>query len=445
MGKSEVISTKYLIIGNSAGGIGAVETIRDVDKNGVLTIISDEAYPAYSRPLISEFLANERTIDSMLFRPPDFYSQNNINLLLGKKVNCLVLDQNIAQLESGEQIVWEKLLFATGGKPIVPKLEGMGKLGVFTFLTLKDAQEIANFINNGQRAVVIGGGLIGISVTEALIKRGIDVTIVEMKDRVLNTILDEEASSIVEETLKQKGIKIVTNQTASVIVGDSTTEGAVLDNGEKIPCDLVVIAIGVLPRIELALNEEIQVNRGIVVDRFMATNHPDVYACGDVAEAYDFIYDTNRVTPIWPNAYIGGRVAGYNMAGVKTQYLGGTAMNSLNYFGLDIATAGMVTTPEHSNYEVISKRNNGIYKKVVLNNNYVTGMVFVRDIEKSGMIFSLMRDHINVENFKQELLTDNFGLVYLPEQLWRERLGIPPSGTTYTFATHNEEEPVGGE
>jgi NAD(P)H-nitrite reductase large subunit len=179
----------------------------------------------------------------------------------------------------------------------------------------------------------------------------------------------------------------------------------------------------VQPRIELVSNTEIKINRGIVVDRHMTTSNPDVYACGDVAESYDFIYGENRLIPIWPNAYIGGRVAGYNMAGVKKEYLGGTAMNSVNYFGLDITTAGIVNPLEGSNYEVITRDQDGIYQKVMVSDGLIVGMVFVKDIEKSGMIFGLMRDRVNVSDFKHALLADDFGLAYLPQELLRERLG----------------------
>jgi len=427
MGNRKAIRTEYLIIGNSAGGIGAAEAIREVDKTNSITMVSEEPYHAYSRPLISKYLAGERSVDEILFRPTDFYSRNNIELMLDRKVRHLNLGNQTAQLEKGEQIVWGKLLLATGGIPIVPKMKGGDKDGVFTFLAIKDAIAIDEFIKDGSQAVVIGGGLIGISVTEALVKRGIGVTLVEMKDRILNTILDETASSIAEETLRQAGVRVITNQTVAEVTGDKRTEGVILDSGGNIPCNLVVMAIGVLPRAELTIGTEIKVNRGILVDRLMATTYPNVYACGDVAEAYDFIYDTNRVTPIWPNAYIGGRVAGYNMAGVRTEYSGGTAMNSLNYFGLDITTAGAVIPPSDKSWEVVSQRNDGVYKKIILSGDLVMGMVFVGDIEKSGMIFSLMKDRVNVANFKQALLTDDFGLAYLPRELWQERLGNAPA------------------
>ena len=433
MGNRKAIRTEYLIVGNSAGGIGAAEAIREVDKKNRITIVSDEPYLTYSRPLISKYLSHERTVDEILFRPADFYSQNNIELLLDIKVQHLDLQHKIAQLGNGEQITWNKLLLATGGIPIIPRMRGGNKKGVFTFLTVNDAVAIDEFIKDGFEAVVIGGGLIGISVTEALVKRGVSVTVVEMKDRILNTILDEVASSIAEETIRQAGVRVVTNQTVAKVIGETRAEGVVLDNGERIRCDLVVVAIGVLPRSELVSGTEIKVNRGIVVDRLMSTSYPGVYACGDVAEAYDFVYDTNRLTPIWPNAYIGGRVAGYNMAGVRAEYRGGTAMNSLNYFGLDIATAGAVTTPPDRNWEEISRRDDGVYKKVILGEDLVVGMVFVGDIEKSGMIFSLMRDGVNVADFKPALLADDFGLAYLPREMWQERLGATPSSAKSVF------------
>ncbi len=446
MVNKKAIKAEYLIIGNSAGGIGAAEAIREVDKTNSITIVSDEPYQSYSRPLISKYLAGERVIDAILFRPAEFYSRNDIDLILGRKVESLKPDRRIAQLEGGEQIVWKKLLVATGGVPIVPSMKGADKKGVFTFLTIKDAMAIDEFMESGSQALVIGGGLIGISVTEALVKRGIAVTVVEMKDRVLNTILDEAASAIVEETLRQAGVRVITNQTLAEVTGDEYVDGAVLDSGERVSCDLIIIAIGVLPRTELVSGTDIKLNRGIVVDRYMATSYPDVYACGDAAEAYDFVYGTNRLTPVWPNAYIGGRVAGFNMAGACTEYRGGTAMNSLSYFGLDITTAGVVVPPDDRHWTIVSQRSNGTYRKIILGDDIVKGMVFVKDIEKSGMIFNLMRDRVNVSNFRQALLSDDFGLAYLPRELWQERLGtVPSSSVSVAGMSVKVEEPVAGE
>jgi NAD(P)H-nitrite reductase large subunit len=420
------VRTKYLVIGNSAGGIGTAEAIRQIDKEGALTIVSEEPYPAYSRPLISKYLARERTFEGILIRPLDFYKQNNVIFLPSKKVTHLELDARTAWLEDSEQIDWEKLLLAVGGKPIFPKIKGSDKRGVFTFTNLDDAKAVDRFLNNARKAVVIGGGLIGISVTEALVKRGVDVIVVEMKERILNTLLDQQASLMAEEVLKQAGVEIITSHTVIEITGRDTVQGVTLDNEKTMPCDLVLVAIGVSPRSELALDAKLRVNRGIVVDRHMTTNYPGVYACGDAAEAYDFVYGDNRLTPIWPNAYIGGRIAGYNMAGIPTKYPGGTAMNSLNYFGVDITSAGMPVAPNDNGYEVISKQKSNAYQKVILKDDLIMGMISVGNIEKSGIIFGLMRDRVNIESFKQSLLADNFGLAFFPQPLWQERLEPPP-------------------
>ncbi|MFC2040721.1 NAD(P)/FAD-dependent oxidoreductase [Chloroflexota bacterium] len=442
---------KYLIIGNSAGGIGAVEAIREVDEVGTMAIISDEPYPTYSRPLISKYLAEKCPLERMLFRPPDFYEKNSVETILGQKVVQLNIKEHLVKLEDGRKVNWEKLLLATGGLPIVPKIEGIGLKGTFTFTTLDDAKAIDDFLSKYSerqvRAVVIGGGLIGVSVTEALVKRGVGVTVVEMKERILNTILDEEASALFEAVLSKAGVDIIVGHTVSNITsympGEAT--GVTLDDSCPIPCEMIIVAIGVRPRTELASNAGIKTNRGIVVDRQMSTSNPDVYACGDAAEAYDFVYGENRLTPIWPNAYLGGRIAGFNMAGVPTEYQGGTAMNSMKYFGISIVSSGIVI-PTDNSYEVISNKRDHTYKKVILKNGLVVGMVFSGDIEKTGIIYHLMKDRINVEIFKQALVADDFGLASLPEEIWRPKLAIPPSAlATSVTSVEQHEEVFAGE
>jgi NAD(P)H-nitrite reductase large subunit len=428
---TSVEETTYLIIGNSASGIGAAEAIREADKEGIITIVSDEPYPAYSRPLISEYLADGCPLERMLYRPADFYDKNNIRNILGKEAVGLDLNEHTVEMEDGGRLKWRKLLLATGGKPIIPEIAGIGLEGTFTFTTLDDARAIDRFLNQYRgkaRAMVIGGGLIGVSATEALAKRGVEVTIVEMQERILSTILDEEAAAMEEKALEEAGVEIIAGRTAAEINGYLAGEvvGVTLDDGRPIPCEMVVVAIGVQPRTGLVSDSGIEINRGIVVDRYMATSSPDVYACGDAAEAYDFVYEENRVTPIWPNAYSGGRTAGLNMAGVPTEYRGGTSMNSMKYFGTNIVSAGMVVPPDDS-YDVISTRDDNSYKKVVLRDGLIAGMIFTGDIERSGIIYNLMKDRVNVETFKERLVAADFGLTSLPEEIWRARLSAPPA------------------
>jgi NAD(P)H-nitrite reductase large subunit len=320
-------------------------------------------------------------------------------------------------------------LLATGGKPFIPKIEGADKEGVFTFTKFSDAERLATKIESAKRAVVIGAGLVGVSVAEALAKRGLEVTMVEFKDEILSLILDPTASEVVENVIRKAGVTIVTGQTVRRILGkpedDGVVGGAVLTNGDQVSCDLVIIAIGVVPRMELVAGTDVKTNRGIIVDRFMRTNVPDVYASGDVAEAYDFIFNENRLLALWPLALLEGCVAGYNMAGKKTDYPGGTSMSALKYFDIPIISVGIANPKEDGTYEILVKHDpeKGLYKKLVLKNNVVVGMIFVNDIERAGIIFHLMKNCVNVKKFKQELISENFSLATLPSRL-RKKMGL---------------------
>jgi len=419
---------EYVIIGGSAGGVGAVEAIREVDPAGAITVISEEPFPQYSRPMIADFLSGETPFEKMTYRDGKFWERNGVHALLGRKAVGLDLTKRQVRLDDGDEVAFEKLLIATGGRPFIPGIEGTEKKGVFTFTTLSDAEALAEMTNGVEKAIVIGGGLIGVGATEALVKREVEVTMVELKDKVLSLILDAAASDIVEKVIKKAGVTVVTGQTVKRIVGrrddDASVGGAVLTNGEEAPCDVVIVAIGVIPRTELVAGTEIKVNRGILVDRFMRTNVPDVYACGDVAEAYDFIWGENRPLPLWPVAHLGGRVAGYNMVGVKKEYPGGTAMSALKYLDLPIISVGL-TNPDGGTYETMIKYapEKDVYKKIVLKDDLIVGMILVNEIEKAGIVFHLMKNRINVEGFGHELLSDDFGLITLPENLRRMLLG----------------------
>ena len=415
--------SKYVIIGGSAGGIGAVEAIREVDPVGTLTVISEETVPQYSRPMISEYVSREATLETMKYRGDQFWNKNNAQALTGRTAIKIDFTKKQVELEGGTKIDYEKLLIATGGRPFVPRMEGGEKDGVFTFTELSSAKGLESKLEQCKSAVVIGGGLIGVSAAEALVKRGITVTLVELKEHILNLILDEKASEIAEKVLSEAGVTVITGQTVQRVLGKQDNEdavgGVIMTDGTEIPCDLVVVAIGVIPRTELVKETDVKVNRGIVVDRFMRTNILDVYACGDVAEAHDFLLNGNRLLPLWPLAHMGGRVAGYNMAGKKAEYAGGTVMSSLKYFDLPVIAVGN-TNPENSgSYEVLVERQPEkiVYKKILHKDDVIVGFIFLGDIEKAGILFRLLKNHVNVAEIKEVLLSEDFGIVTLPEQL----------------------------
>jgi NAD(P)H-nitrite reductase large subunit len=418
--------SKYVIVGCSVGGIGAVEAIREVDPVGELTVISEEPFPQYSRPMISEYISREATLEKMKYRSDQFWKENNIHALTGLTAVKINFKKKQVELKGGKKVEFEKLLIATGGKPFVPRMEGGEKDGVFTFTELSSAESIESKLEKSESAVVIGGGLIGVSATEALVKRGIKVTLVELKDKILSLILDETASEIAEKVIREAGVTIITGQTVQQIVGrkdnDDAVGGVIMTNGTEISCDLVVVAIGVIPRTELVKETDVKINRGILVDKFMRTNIPDVYACGDVAEAHDFLLNGNRLLPLWPLAHLGGRVAGYNMAGKKTEYFGGTVMSALKYFDLPIISVGMMNPEDNDDYEVLVEHHpeKTVYKKIVLKNDVIVGFIFLGDIEKSGMFFHLMKNHVNVSEIKDKLFSEDFGLLTLSPSVRKE-------------------------
>jgi len=410
--------SKYVIIGCSAAGIGAVEAIREVDPIGTTTVIAEEPFPQYSRPMIADFISGDANLQKMNYRDDRFWEKNKAQALVRRKAVKLNLTDRYVELDDGDRINFEKLLIATGGKPFVPKIDGADAEGVLTFTTLSDAERLTKKIGKGKKAVVVGGGLIGVSVAEALLKIGLEVIIVELKNRILSVILDDMGSEIAENVIETRGITIVTGQSVQRIFkkDDGTVAGVVLTNGKEVSCDLVIIAIGVVPRMDLIAGTDIKANKGIIVDEFMHTSIPHVYACGDVAEIHDFVLGENRLLPLWPVAHMSGRIAGYNMAGKKASYLEGTAMSALKYFDLPIICAGIVNTKEGDGYDTLLNYDPArqIYTKIVLKDNMVVGMLFINKIERAGTIFYLMKNRVTVKKFKRLLVSENFSLASLP-------------------------------
>jgi NAD(P)H-nitrite reductase large subunit len=235
---------KYVVVGASAAGIGAVEAIREIDQKGTLAIISDEQCPQYSRPMISDLVSGKADFGKMMCREQEFWKKNDVQALTGKTAVSLNLAEKYVTLDTGNRVNFKKLLLATGGRPFVPKIEGSDKEGVFTFTKLSDAEGLASRLKKAESAVVIGAGLIGVSCTEALVKRGLKVTMVELQDKILSLILDPTASEMVEKVIRKAGVTIATGQTVKRILGkhknDKIVGGVVLTSGEQVqwtrPC-----------------------------------------------------------------------------------------------------------------------------------------------------------------------------------------------------------------
>ena len=410
----------YVIIGNSASGIAAIEAIRECDNKGKITVISDEPHFNYSRPLISYLLGKNVTLEAMPCREKDFYKNNGVKLILNKKATKLDLKQKTVVLTDKRKIPFDKLLISTGGIPIIPEIKGSDLEGVFTFVKLVDVERIEKYINDNKvkEAIIIGGGLIGLKATEALIGLKIKVSVVELADRILSTTFDKRSSAIIEASLEKVGCKLITNSTVLEIKRkDRKGKQLILKDKKNILADLVIVAIGVKPNIELVKDTPIKINRGILVNNFMQTSAKDIYAAGDCCEGKDSLLNMNRQIAIWPVAIKQGRIAGFNMAGVKKEYQGSFSMNSVELCGIPTVSMGE-SCPEGKDYQVLEyfQEDKSMYKKVVLKENRIVGAIFVGDIERAGIYTGLIKDKIDVSSFKEYLLKEDFGLINLPKE-----------------------------
>ena len=357
----------------------------------------------------------------MHYRPLDFYEKNRVRARLGAAVGSVDSSAKRVILESGEEIAYDKLLLATGGKPIVPPdLKGAASQGVFTFTTWQDARDIKNYIqaNQVKKAVVVGGGLIGLKSVEALVALGLEVKVVELAQRILAITLDDVAGKMAVDSLNRAGVELITERTvSSILAKDGKVSAVTLNDDTHFDCGLVVLAIGVRPRVELALTAGLSVDRGIVVDDSMRTSDKSIFAAGDAAQALEILSGKKMPIPIWPVAYRQGYIAGANMAGGDLLYEGGLAMNSVEICGLPTISAGITTVEDGAEgFEtlVVKDEEAGKYKKLVLRDNRLVGAVFVGDIDRAGIIIGLIRTRMKVAALKDKLLGEDFGLITLP-------------------------------
>jgi len=407
----------YVIIGNSVAAVGTVEGIRKHDKTTPVIIISDESYHTYSRPLISYYLGGKVTLENMYYRNRDFYRLNNVEAILGVKAQQLDFDNREVLLEDGRKIKYTKLLIATGGKPLIPPLEGIDKQKVFNFSKLDDVKNIEKVALKGFRAIVVGASFSGLKAVEALVQRGVKVTVIDIMDRIMPRVFDDTASQIAQKTLESYDVKVLLNTTVQEILGEEAASGVLLKDGRELTCDFIILAMGIRCNIDLVKDTGLKVNRGIIVDLKMRTNIPDVYAAGDVTEGFNFIEQRNTEIPIIPNAYKQGETAGENMAGADKVYDTGFVMNSMPLLDLCIVSAGVSAAGEGMRIKTIYNQEKNIYKKFYIKNNNLVGYLMINDIDRAGIYTDLIKKKVDISSFAEKLGEEGFGFISMPKDL----------------------------
>lgn len=399
---------QYVIIGNGGAGVSALQAIRESDKTSDVTIISREQYPAYSPCSLPNLLSGEIDKPTVFRFDKDFYRRLNARFMKNTEALQIVPRDKKVKLANGKSIMFDKLLVAAGAKPITPKdIKGLELDGVHVMGTLDSTLGIMAHTDQGvDHAVVVGGGFMGVETAVMLRKRGIKVSIVEMLPHILSRMLDPDVSQKVAEILKEHGINLVLNDAVKSVNGKKKVTGVSLAK-HSLHCDMVVIAIGVKPNVDIVKGSGISVNQGIVVDSKMQTNVRDIYAAGDIAEVREQIEGRQGSFAIWPNAIEQGRIAGLNMAGVETTYPGAEVVNVLDVFDVPVVAMGF-TSNDIGRCKVISRVTPHTYKKILLKNKRIMGLQFVGSIRNTGTFYSLIKKGTDVGDIKGRMLDDNF-------------------------------------
>ncbi len=400
---------EYVIIGGSAAGISAAEAIRGKDKKGNITLISQEEVPLYSRCLLPYYLAGSINEEKLRFKPTTFFKDNKIEAILGVKAEKVLSDKKKIILSNKKEIPYDKLLIATGSSSQMLDIPGADKKGVFGLRTIKDANEIKDLLKSVKTALILGGGLIGTRSVYALKPHGVKIKVIIKSNQVLSQMLDADSAEIIRNHLEKQGIEIITGLEAKEILGNGSVKGVVLDNGEKIDCQLIIIGKGVKPNLDLVRESKIKTDSGIISDDYLKTTNDDIYTAGDCAQVKDLITGQSVLSALWISAVLQGRIAGLNMVQEKQKYEGALSMNSVEFFGLPVISIGATRLKDSSLEElkIINKQQN-IYKKIILKDNKIIGVILINKIDNAGIYNSLIRKKADISFIKNQLMDDTF-------------------------------------
>ena len=404
----------YVIIGNGVAGIHAAETIRQFDPNGKITMISDEVFPPYCRPMISMVLEGVVPPEKLPIRSSSFYEELKIEPVLGKRVSAVDVD-NRAVSVNGKAYPYDKLLIATGADPRRIKADGLELKNIFFMRTETHVRQMLAALPTVRKALVLGGGLVGFKASYGLLRRGIQVTMLIRSGYPLSMQVDPEAGRMIWDELKAHGLDVRLGVEATAFEGKDTVTKAHLSDGTLLSCDMVVIGKGVFPARGFVPKEKIKVDAGIVVDEHMETSAPGVFAAGDVAESIDIARKTPWVNAIWPEAVAQGRIAGMNMAGRRTAYKGSLSRNVIRIFGMDVMTAGLIAPSAAEGFDILNVRDSRAktYRKLVFRGDRLVGMVMVNGIEQGGVLMSLIQSETPVRAPREALLKSGFNFKQL--------------------------------
>lgn len=397
---------RYVIIGGGVAGTTAAQNLRRLDPSAAVTLFAHEPHPYYYRPKLWEYLAGTLDPSALYYRAADWYAGQNIDLRVNTAVSGIQPGPHTLALATGEDFSYDRLLLATGSNCFIPNIPGAKLPGVFVLRTLQDAAALRDQAARSRRAVVVGGGLLGLEAANALRALNLDVTVIEIMPRLLPRQLDREGARFLQTRLESTGLEFITGARTAAVTGEAAATGIRLEDGREVPGELILFSAGVVPRVELARGAGIKVEKGIPVDPSMRTNTADIFAAGDAAEFEGRVY--GLVLPAIEQA----RVAAHAMAGAEHRaYPGSIPSATLRLLGMDLTSFGEATAEDAAlTIRRVTDAGAECYKKVVIRDGVVVGAIILNETETVPLFKQLIASKRNVSQVVDRLLDETFDL-----------------------------------
>ncbi len=394
-----------VVIGNGMAGMRTVEElIRLAPEHYNITVFGAEPYGNYNRIMLSPLLAGDKQLDEIMINTPEWYKTNGITLYAGDPVDRIDRKRRMVHSASGREVPYDRLLLATGSNPFVIPVPGHDLDGVITFRDVQDVTAMLEASRRDRNAVVIGGGLLGLEAANGLMKQGMDVTVVHLTDALMERQLDEPAARLLQKSLEERGMKFRMQAQTEIILGRKQVRGVRFQDGEEIEADLVVMAVGIRPNVELARTAGLHCERGVIVNDTLQTYDPRIYAVGECVQHRNATY--GLVAPLWEQA----KVCATHLAEVGIgRYQGSVTSTKLKVTGIDLFSAGDLVGDESTEDIVFQDPRRGVYKRVVLRDNRVAGTVLYGDTADGNWYFQLMKEQRDVSDIRDRLI---FGRAY---------------------------------
>ena len=392
----------YVIIGNGVAGTTAAENIRKIDKEGNITIVTDENLPFYYRLRLNEYISGDISEQDLIAKGDQWYRDQNIALRLTTRIVGTEPKKKVLITGNNQKLSYDYLLIAAGSHSFVPPIKGSEKRGAFALRSIQDARDIFTYAKDIEEVVLIGGGLLGLEAGNALLKLVKKVMVVEFFPRLLPRQLDVDGAKRLQEIMEGMGFSFRLGAKTQELTGDDHVNGVLLEGGETLLAEMVIISAGVRPNVELAEPLGLDNDKGIKVDERLQTKQPDIYAAGDVAEFRGMPYG------IWPAAMEQGKIAGANMADGNEVYEGTTMANTLKVVEIDLASAGNIDAENELESRII--KDEKVYKKIVIENNQIIGCIMLGETKGFNKITKAIYESVDVSKIMDQNLSMGFNL-----------------------------------